>query len=501
MHMGVESNHYTWCLKIQKPNGDSNRNPLHVAEVHFYHKRRILAKSFFNFSATSFKANSTFGVSGPPEAANDGRMDTFYHSGFVGGQKIPDSNPALIITTWENITFDTIKVFNRQDLDRNFHHYYERLIGATVTLYNSEGKQIFHKVIKSGLSYYRFEIISDPKNYSVVEPKVVSPAWTDFMDFETPKTAGRKKAVLISGGLHRFIFRQSRIGGFESGTDIFIQLYSDANATTWASKVDSSLPYDASESAIKAYFRSLGAESVHLFIYSKNEIEQLRRKIESEVDKGKLNRIQGDDYVMHWRWMPNTIMFVLRHLVFRSAMKHAMLSNLTYSHYLYQREDNVYYSEDPMILPTQEGICMKPTIPCVAVSMYCGFGALSDKIYYTNQLGAEHLFSKNWKEFISFINSWLDSYNATIRDPIRMQSERHVHQWLMRSTNTTSTTTTITPANTTSTDIEKIDFSRTEMRFTDGRLCVVKSYSSCGSAGFLDTPWMKQDLNFYYPCK
>ena len=496
LHIGVESNHYTWCLKIQKPNDD--RNPLHIAEVYFYHKRRILARSFFNFSATSYKQ---VGLSGPPEAANDGRMDTFYHSGFLHGYKTSDSNPALVITTWENITFDTVKVFNRQDLDRDSHHYYDRLIGATFTLYNSKGKQAFRSEIKSGLSYYRFEIISDSKNYSMVMKKS-SPTWTDFIDFETtPKTTAVKKAILISGGLHRFIFQQSRIGGFESGTDIFIQLYSDANATTWSSIVDKSLPYDTSESAIKTYFKRLGAESVHLFIYNKYEIDQLRRKMESEVDKGKLNRIKGDAYVMRMRWTPNSIMLVLRHLVFRSAMKHAMFNNLNYSHYLYQREDNVYYSEDPPILPTLEGICMDPAVPCVAVSKYCGFGALSDKIYYTNQLGAEHLFSRSWKGFISFMNAWLDTYNATIIDGLRMHTEGHLQQWLMTRNTTTSITAITNTTNTTTTTVVKIDFLRTEMRFKDGRLCVVHPYFNCGSAGFLDTPWMKQDLTFYYPCK
>ena len=514
---GYESNNYTWSLKIQKKNNNgriySLKTPLHVAEVHFYHKGIILTRSLFNFSATSYRVNSTVidqvRVSGPPEAANDGRMDTFYESGFVDGNNTPDSNPALFITTRENITFDTIIVFNRQDLNRDFHHYYDHLIGATVTLYNSEGKMTFLSEIKSGLSYYKFVIIDDSKNNSAVG-KPSSPTWTDFIDFETPKTF-QKKAVLISGGLHRFIFQQSRIGSFESGTDVFIQLHGDSNAATWSSKVDNTLPYDVSESAIKKYFKNLGADSVHVFIYNTNEIDQLRKKIEGEVDKDKLDRIQKDTYVIQRRWIPHSIMFALRHLAFRSAMKYALSSNLHYSHYLYQREDNVYYSEEPPILPTREGICMHPAIPCVAVSMYCGFGALSDKIYYTNQLGAEHIFSTSWNGFILFINAWLDSYNVTKIDPNRMQTEGHVQQWMMRNytvttiaattTTTTTTTTTISTNSTVTTDIVMFDFSRTEMRFKDGRLCVVTGKCNCGTAGFLDTPWMKQDLNFSYPCK
>jgi hypothetical protein len=463
----------------------------HIAEVHFYQKGRLLTGSLFNFTATSYMNSIIIGnqgKSGPPEAANDNNLDTFFHSGFddknggYTGKCCPDANPALIVTTRENITFDTLRIFNRQDLDGDGRNYFGRLIGVTVSVYDSLETEIFRSEIKSGLSIYTFKI----RESEVVEQqRSVPPAWRDFID-EAPGSA--RKAVLISGGLHRFVFRQSRIAGFEKGTDVFIHLHNDSHVPVWLASVDSSLPYDSSPSAIKAYFSSLGADSVHVIIYDANEIAQLRSKMDVDVGPEKVLRLQNDSFAMNKLWVPHSVMYALRHLAFKSAMQYAASHSFNYTHILYQRDDNVYYAEDPATLPTlldMEVICVDLASPCVAVSMYCHFsGYWSDKIYYTNQLGGERLFSKTWKEFMKFLGIYLDSYRSHVPDGFKLHTEAHAYYWLTRYAVSA---------------VHVVDFHRTEMRFSDGQLCVTSGYVDCGAAGFLDTPWM-QELNFTDPC-
>eukprot|EP01036_Dinobryon_divergens_P036492 gene36492-47525_t len=463
---------------------------LPIADVirgELFFKRRVILSTSLKFTFTT-KVDFLLG---PPEAANDNNIDTFFHSGFddknggYTGKCCPDSNPALIVTTRENITFDTLRIFNRQDLDGDDQNYFSRFIGVTVSVYDSvEAAAIFQSEIKSGLSIYTFKIRESPLEVEE-QKRNVSPTWRDFID---EASGSARKAVLISGGLHRFVFRQSRIAGFEKGTDVFIHLHNDVNVPVWDKHVDNSLPYDSSPAAIKAYFSSRGADSVHVFMYNANEIAQLRAKMNVDVGPDKVLKIKDDSFAMHRRWVPHSVMFALRHLAFKSAMQYAASHSFNYTNMLYQRDDNVYYSEDLATLPTlagMEAICVDLAIPCVAVSMYCHFnGFWSDKIYYTNQLGAEQLFGKTWKDFMKFLGMYLDSYEPDTPDGQKLQTEAHTYYWLTRYAVSA---------------VHVVDFQRTEMRFTDGQLCVTSGYVDCGAAGFLDTPWM-QELNFTYPC-
>jgi hypothetical protein len=85
---------------------------------------------------------------------------------------------------------------------------------------------------------------------------------------------------------------------------------------------------------------------------------------------------------------------------------------------------------------------------------------------------------------MAFLGMYLDSYEPDIPDGQKLQTEAHTYYWLTRYALS---------------DVHLVDFQRTEMRFTDGQLCVSSGYVDCGAAGFLDTPWM-QELNFTYPC-
>ena len=128
---------YAWRITIEKAKGDS---ALHIAEVNFYLKNHLLDKANFKFTATSYINSINIGhtgISGPPQAANDGSKDTFFHSGFDDGHRgytgncCPDLTPTLTITTSnDSIRFDQIKIINRQDKDGNDKYFFDRLIGT-----------------------------------------------------------------------------------------------------------------------------------------------------------------------------------------------------------------------------------------------------------------------------------------------------------------------------------------------------------------------------------
>jgi hypothetical protein len=126
-----------WRVTIQH----KHHHSVHIAEVHFFQKGRQLSRAIFIFTASSYMNAIALGgsVSGPPEAANDGDIKTFFHSAYDdqaggGGYRgtcCPDPTPTLIVTTQQNITFDNkITTINRQDLDQADDNFFDRLIGA-----------------------------------------------------------------------------------------------------------------------------------------------------------------------------------------------------------------------------------------------------------------------------------------------------------------------------------------------------------------------------------
>lgn len=133
------SREYALRITIEKSKGDAAGAALHIAEVNFYLKNQLLDRANFQFTATSY-INSIIigntGISGPPQAANDGNKDTFFHSGFDDGKRgytgncCPDRNPTLSITTLnDSIIFDRIKIINRQDKDDEDKYFFDRFIG------------------------------------------------------------------------------------------------------------------------------------------------------------------------------------------------------------------------------------------------------------------------------------------------------------------------------------------------------------------------------------
>ena len=153
-----------WRITIQQ-----QHRSIHIAEVHFFYKGQRLSRSIFAFTSSSYMSGIKMGgkVSGPPEAANDGDVNTFFHSAYddqAGGYRgtcCPDPSPTLIITTHQNILFDRITIINRQDLDDSDNHFYDRLIGATITVHDRDNRIVLRSKVLSALSSYNFDMPKD----------------------------------------------------------------------------------------------------------------------------------------------------------------------------------------------------------------------------------------------------------------------------------------------------------------------------------------------------
>ena len=139
-------------------------HPMTIAEVQFFLKGQRLSPSIFTFTASSYMRSIQLGryISGPPAAANDDNVNTFFHSAYddkAGGYEgtcCPDPSPTLIITTHQNITFDRITIINRQDFDDSDKNFYDRLVGATITVHDRDNRVVVNSTVTAALSSYTF---------------------------------------------------------------------------------------------------------------------------------------------------------------------------------------------------------------------------------------------------------------------------------------------------------------------------------------------------------
>ena len=132
-----------------------------------------MSRAPFIFTASSYMSAIDIGrsISGPPEAANDDNVNTFYHSayddkvvGYKGNCCPDDPSPTLIINTSQNISFDRIIIINRQDLDDSGKNFFYRLVGATITVHDSNNTVVLMRQITYPASSYFFDMPKDMKS-------------------------------------------------------------------------------------------------------------------------------------------------------------------------------------------------------------------------------------------------------------------------------------------------------------------------------------------------
>ena len=281
-----------------------------------------------------------------------------------------------------------------------------------------------------------------------------------------------RKAVLISGGAHRFIFREANFA-FENDTDVFIFLYNDSSAQVWVpSSKSPQVPYLVSENSVVPYFHSKGANYVH---YNVIDIPRERKKLDTALGQEYLYRYTNK-FLRKVEWQPHSIMLLLRHYAYMAAINYERIHSdfFKYSHFLYQREDNVYISAAPMIIPIiptlEPYLLYNDTVPLVVASKYCPWGGLSDKIFFANRLGAEILFANSYRKFVSNMRLWVkgeDNFNMT-NSADHMVTEDLIRRLLVKS----------------GVVVETNEFFRTELRYVEGTLCIQAIYAKCGPLGF-----------------
>jgi hypothetical protein len=278
-------------------------------------------------------------------------------------------------------------------------------------------------------------------------------------------------AILISGQRGRFIFRDSNTI-LNSACDIFVRLQDWDNGfdspSRWTGSEIQRPPYPVDTRTILQHYRDFGGGHVEVAIMSNTNLTHLVDKLAKQVKIASNPNIKQGSTIDKIQWLPHSRMFLLRHLVFQDALLSAHSRNMTYERFLYLREDNVFvHSTAPTLLPPSyvSHLCSQ-NAPCVVVDKYCGWGALSDKIYWANHAGASVLFGGSWDQFVSSIHFWVWKVNNDL------QTERFLTHW-MKASNVT---------------IHKEEFHRTEKRYIkwppkDHKqvlfLCVTPGYFDC----------------------
>ena len=281
------------------------------------------------------------------------------------------------------------------------------------------------------------------------------------------QTLPSRKVVLISGGSHRFVFRSSNLL-IAKNTDVFIFLHKNSSARSWVpSPMMSDIPYPVTPTTISKYFYSKGAQYVNVTMV---DAEKERLKLEKAVGSKWMGKLTV--FLDETQWKPHSIMLLLRHYAYMAALKYESSQNsFKYSHFLYQREDNVYFTPQPITIPFRPIVDkyrnISEKIPLIVVSKYCYFGALSDKIFYANRLGADHLFSGSFPTFVEFMRIWIEQ-DRDIFSNTTMQTEALIKGYLTRK----------------NVKIMVDEFYRTELRYIDGTLCIPKLYYECGPTNF-----------------
>lgn len=259
----------------------------------------------------------------------------------------------------------------------------------------------------------------------------------------------------------------------------FVCLHNAANAPAYQGDFQA-VPYSLEPKDIEAYFKSMGAQFFHLSLVDSVTVDQLRGAVLSTWKPSVREQLLNTP-----RWIANSGMFILRHLVFMESLhgEQASGGDIVFTAFIYQREDNVYFQSTPMNLAKDlpmAHVLSNASVPIVIVDMFCGWGSYSDKIYLANVKGANIVFCPDLSTLASFFRKWIIRGLWGLRD-YRAGSGRYPFQTeihLKRLYNEHRA------------QITQHNFTRTEMRYnvvkdttSTPRLCIPHHYVQCTS------PW------------
>ena len=203
----------------------------------------------------------------------------------------------------------------------------------------------------------------------------------------------------------------------------------------------------------------------------------VRQLIRNAPDGKRLDAFVKQGYDKD-HWFANFRQYYMRHMVYKLTL------DRNYGVLTFWRDDNVFLTPLdlgpmwPKLLASINAVWTYITLPGhvytrvyrhvyrlsvqVFVNQYCGFGALSGKIYAFNRGSVDLFFCPTFKAFGQKMLAWVES--AVLRGGTNwLQSEA----WLAHSLSQDRT------------QVIKWDFHRTDMRYVDGEFCASPGYRQC----------------------
>lgn len=188
----------------------------------------------------------------------------------------------------------------------------------------------------------------------------------------------------------------------------------------WTGPPIATQPYSTDVATITAHLKAHGAVHVQIEIWPDARVQSAVAQMENKF---------GPD--VRYRSASNSIMLFLRHTVYQHAIRHH-----NYSQFFYFREDNVF--TEPGSLQVLSALDQKLATKCLAhacvvVDHHCGWGALSDKVYWTTWAAAEVIFGDDlW--FHGMMKFWTKMSGPGFED---QQTEKMLTQWMQENGVTT----------------------------------------------------------------
>jgi len=309
-------------------------------------------------------------------------------------------------------------------------------------------------------------------------------------------------AVLISGQCQRFTYKENtgpiltfsrrpRIATdpkcpqpqHQPLIEVYIALQCETLTQPWTGDTPDT-PYIDAENLdihdIQNHFTKRGANKVAVQILNKEDMQKAYDDASYHVthyhgvanDKAlDVTAMFNGYHLAESTWRSEFRKFYARHIVYHEALlSHAPQ---TYSGYVYLREDNYFYEPldmDKVLLNKNK----TASEPFFVVDSDCRqrFGAYSDKIYITNQAGADLLFGRSMAEFMEKMKRYilLGYYKshlagAGVWPRLTIQPESFVHDSFSHA------------------EVEEMHLQRIDVRFV-GRnhtRCIPDNYYNCHS--------------------
>ena len=245
----------------------------------------------------------------------------------------------------------------------------------------------------------------------------------------------------------------------------------------------SGVPYEqeATVETLERWYRRRGARAVHVEWVMFSEVERMEVAVVEAFDEAERREVDLLNPLERWLFTTLLRQMYMRHRVLRLAMGGDEERRARpYDGFTLWREDNFFFTPLPeQFVPFDVKVDVgagapgqqKPQ-PAVVVDQYCGWGALSDKIFAANAAGAALLFDPTWAAFVAKMKAYAREATLNRARGFNKQEQKfHPESWYQ-----------VVMARG-GTRVEKRDLRRADVRYVLGRFCAAKMYAHCSPAG------------------